>query len=320
MKKLSKVLVDIVKSLKNNHGCDGNSLGESLQITRAAIWKNIKKLQNYGIKITAIKGAGYTLHEDLTLLDEDKIKKAFSNLQIEIFEEIGSTNEYLKRFIGQNKNYVCLAEYQSKGKGRLNRVWFSPFGKNIYCSILRVFNKDVADLMGLSIVVSLAIVKTLQPYLPEKLMIKWPNDIIYNKAKISGELIEIQAEANGLAYVIIGSGININMRQDTKVKIEQAWTSLSEITGNTYDRNEICINLIKNILDYMQRLEQSSFAEFIKEWKVYDYLYGKKISVKNFDNIVHGTAKGVNNMGSLILELEDGSNKALSSGDTSILK
>jgi len=320
MKKLSKTLVELVKILSDGNAHDGSALGQKLGITRAAIWKVIKKLQKFGFIIDASKELGYKLNERLILLDIDRINNNIKNIPIEIFEEIDSTNDYLKKYIGGKSNHICIAESMTKGKGRLGRTWYSPFGQNIYFSILQLFKKDVSELMGLSIAISLAIAKTLHPYLKDKLKIKWPNDLLANGKKLCGVLLEIQAEANGLSYAIIGIGINVNMVPKNKPKIDQSWASLRTVTNEYYDRNELLVNLINNVLEYIKIFDQFGLEHFMQEWKKYDHLVGRNIAVTSFNNIIKGKVRGINDLGNLVLELEDGSIQILSSGDTSIVK
>src|SRR6187402_2950854 len=111
MKKLSSNLAKVVFILNDREYHDGDTIGAKLNITRTAVWKIIKKLENYQIKIDSVKGKGYALLEPLILLDEEIIKKSMdNNIPIEIFESIGSTNQYLKSFIGNKETRICLAE------------------------------------------------------------------------------------------------------------------------------------------------------------------------------------------------------------------
>jgi len=139
MKILSENLVNTIQILSDLNYHDGDSIGKSLGITRSAVWKIIKKLENYGIKINSIQSKGYLLEQKLTLLDKNYIKKAIDKLdiQIEIFETIDSTNDYLKN-LGKSDpiSRICIAEHQSKARGRRLRNWHAPFGQNLYFPML----------------------------------------------------------------------------------------------------------------------------------------------------------------------------------------
>lgn len=323
MKKLTSRFAKLVTILNDGHYHDGTTLGDTLNMTRSAVWKAIKKLQSYGVKVDSIKGKGYSLLEPLTLLNQKIIKQNISpkKIDINVFETIDSTNDYLKKNPPSKHIKICLAEQQTQGKGRLSRNWYSPFGQNIYFSCAYPFQKDVSELAGLSLVVSLAVAKTLEIYsLPNALLVKWPNDIIYDKKKISGNIIEIHAESHGTCYAIIGIGINVNMMQDESHSISQTWTSLRKITANYIDRNQLCISLINHLVTYLKTFETKGLSSFIHEWNDMDYLINKDISLKNNNKKIVGTAMGIDRLGHLILKLKNSTIQHFSSGDTTILK
>jgi BirA family biotin operon repressor/biotin-[acetyl-CoA-carboxylase] ligase len=215
----------------------------------------------------------------------------------------------------------CLAEQQTAGRGRLGRDWFSPFAENIYMSCLHPFNKDLSELAGLSLVVSLAVMRALQQFgVAEEVHVKWPNDILCEGKKISGILIDVQAESHGACHAIIGIGVNVNMRHDDAVKITQPWTSMREAGGEYVDRNKAAAALMNHLQDYLQRFEKEGFAAFIKEWEEAEGMSGKMISVKTQQETIRGQAAGINAQGHLLVKLQDGTVRAFSSGDTTVLK
>ncbi|AZL16080.1 bifunctional biotin--[acetyl-CoA-carboxylase] ligase/biotin operon repressor BirA [Rickettsiales endosymbiont of Stachyamoeba lipophora] len=322
MKKLPKTLIELTHILSDLAYHDGDTIGQKLGITRSAVWKAIKKLEEYGTKIDSIKGKGYALSEPLLLLDEHLIQQGVphKNITIEVFESLESTNSYLKGFVGNITPRVCIAEYQTQGRGRLNRRWYSPFGKNIYLSILYPFEKDMSELVGLSTIVSLAIVDALQDLqLAQQIFLKWPNDIIVKQKKLSGSLIEIISEANGLSYAIIGIGLNVNMINDDN-HINQSWTSLKQLLNQDVDRNKLCISLINSLTTYLKKFNQEGFNPFKTEWEQRDMLLNKKVKLVSGNNIISGYGRGINNQGNLMLEVEKGYIKPFSSGDTTIIK
>lgn len=323
MKPLTTGLTNLVSLLNDGQCHDGTRIGRELNITRSAVWKAIKKLENYGIKIDSAKGKGYSLLEPLILLKQKTIEQniAHKNIDIQVFETVNSTNDYLKSGLPHKTVKICLAEQQTQGKGRLHRSWYSPFGQNIYFSCAYLMQKDVSELAGLSLVVSLAIIKTLESFhLPHPLLVKWPNDIIYDNKKISGTLIEVQAESHSICHAIIGIGINANMMPEKNLPITQNWTSLRNIIGNYVDRNQLCILLIDHLITYLTLFQQQGLSSFMTEWSNVDFLFNKKIILKCGNKKISGQAKGVTNIGRLILKLSDGTSQTFSSGDTSIMK
>jgi BirA family biotin operon repressor/biotin-[acetyl-CoA-carboxylase] ligase len=322
-KKLNKNFIKVVDILRDGEYHDGTTIGDQLGMTRSAVWKTIKKLESYHIKIDSVKGKGYALLEPLILLDQNKIKKniLLKKVDLSVFESIDSTNTYLSKFKNTNTIKICLAEKQTQGRGRFNRPWYSPFGKNIHMSLLYPFKKDISELSGLSLAISLAIYKTLKQYgMDEKLWVKWPNDILYANKKISGSLIEVQAETHGACQVVIGIPLNVNIMNDEQECITQPWTSLQKIMNTYVDRNILCASLINNLVEHLQQFETHGLSSFIKEWQSNDCLMGKLIEVKNIQENVAGKVQGINEQGHLLLKLKNGNIRAFASGETSIVK
>ena len=315
-------LTQIINLLNAERYTNGEFIAEQLNITRAAIWKNIQQLrQKYGIEIQSNKGMGYKLKDKLILIDKDKIDQEINacNIKLDVFKRIDSTSTYLQQKTGADQIYVCLTEYQQKGKARFNRHWCSPFGQNIYLSIKTTLQKDLSELSGLSLAVASIIVKTLTTLFPALTpKIKWPNDIYVAHKKLSGNLIEVKAESNFQSQVIIGIGLNVNMQH--ALTIDQPWTSLRQILGHSLDRNNIIIHLIKNLIAGLERFEKKGFADFIATYKNYDYLKNKTITLEIPDgNSLTGTCQGVNKMGQLLI-LKAGKSHHFASGEASIDK
>jgi len=318
MKKINQTLFDLLSILNDGQYHDGTTIGEQLNISRTAVWKMIKKLEDYAIAIDSVKGKGYCLKEPLYLLDENVIKKYLhhNNTTIAIFETIDSTNHYLKQ---HHDVHVCLAEQQTQGRGRLNRTWISPFGKNIYLSFAYNFKKDISELASLSLITSLAIQKTLLPWVkPHTPLIKWPNDILCDDEKLAGSLIEIQAESNGFCRAIIGIGINVNMLDMDE--IEQAWTSIYKLTGNIVDRNSLVANLIDSLFESLICFENDGDEDFIRKWRECDYLKDQVITFNSGNQTITGIARGINAKGQLLIEDNQGNITTYSSGDASLLR
>lgn len=261
-------------------------------------------------------------------MDRNKILKALtllerSKITLELVDSIHSTNDYLKDRPSHpeidSEWQILIANQQTQGRGRFGNVWFGPSGENIYLSCQKYFKKPISELSSLSLVVSLATVQALESFIkPAQLMIKWPNDILYKDSKLSGNLVEIMP----LGRVIIGIGININMLTD-EGGISKAWTSLKKIAGIHFDRNEIAAALVSQLLCVLSQFEQHGFTYFKEKWASYDRLMGHEINLKSDfhqGTIVQGVAKGLNDQGHLLLELEEGRYQAFASGDTSMIK
>ncbi|MCF6767099.1 biotin--[acetyl-CoA-carboxylase] ligase [Thiotrichales bacterium 19S11-10] len=325
MKQTPKTLIQLCKLLSDLKVHDGNQIGERLHVSRTAIWKHIKKLKSYHVDINSIQSKGYQLQSPLLLLDPDYIKTNLSKeVSVGLFETLDSTNDYLLYNKKDNLPHICLAEMQTKGKGRFNKPWFAPFGENVYLSIAVKPNIDLSDIGGFALAVGLGICSSIESIvnLPKKLSLKWPNDIFYNGKKLGGILIETQAEANGNLYLVIGIGININMLNTKKTDhhINQAWTSIREITSTYQDRNPLIANIINHTLSLITQYETSGLFPLLDQWRQRDMLYENKIEIISGKQNYQGTAQGINAQGHLILKLDDQSTKVFASGEASIKK
>ena len=325
MKKSLPNFNKIISILADGASHDGSSIGEKLGISRTAVWKTMKKLEAYDISFESQKGKGYRLLEPLQLLDKTKIKRLLKNKSIvlDLFESVDSTQKYIRELSEKRKIHVCLAEHQTQGQGRFNRSWHSPFGQNIFFSMLYPLTKDISELGGLSLIMSLCLAKTIEETctLPQPISIKWPNDLLCDNRKLGGILIEIQAEAHDFCHAIIGIGVNINMLEDKSKSISQDWTSLRKITQIWHDRNLILATLINNIMIYMENFVDKGFAYFMKEWAKHDFLVNKPIGIKAVNKEIHGLAMGINTNGHLLVKLDETEAvKPFAAGETTILK
>ncbi|HAU0289584.1 TPA: biotin--[acetyl-CoA-carboxylase] ligase, partial [Legionella pneumophila] len=305
----------------------GSELGNALKISRSAVWKQINQLNDLGIPIIRIPHQGYQLEKPLILLDSDEItkqlhSKGFSQpFNLHLFTSIDSTNRYLKDLPLSSAVEICCTEMQTQGRGRFGRHWHSPFGENIYCSTRWSFSCDISKLSGLSLVISLATVLTINEFIvsdSDKVKIKWPNDILWNNKKLCGILVEIIAESNATAQFIIGVGLNINSDTKNNPLPDKSWCSFFEITNQNYNRNSIVTRLLINLEKYLSKFINNDLNAFKDDWNKYDYLVGKKVKVSQALNSISGIALGINSFGQLILEDEFGNKHELSSGDTSL--
>jgi len=320
-------LITILSDAEIHSGAD---LAKKLKMTRAGVWKLIQRLEHYGIPVESFKARGYRLTSPISLYDEKQIRRlikpadANKKIRFEIYETMPSSNQYLKTEISnqglpQNEITICLTEQQTEGRGRLKRKWHSPFGSNIYCSCHYPFQLEMSELAGLSLVVSIAIMRALHSLgIREDVGIKWPNDIFWQGKKLGGSLIELIAEANHISHAVIGIGLNVNMVEAKK--IDQPWVSLSQILGEHQDKNQILTTLLNNLLICLDEFNVSGFTEFAKEWKQYDLLKDRKLTLLNGSKKVQGQAAGIDREGCLLLKLSNNKIKSFSSGDVTIQK
>lgn len=325
MKSFTKTQRHLLQLLADGHCHSGISLGEQLGVSRTAIWKQIKQLTLIGLPIKRISQQGYQLTHPMILLDEALIRhhlasKAFTKeAHFHLFATIGSTNQFLKELALDPAITICCAETQTQGRGRFGRRWVSPFGENIYFSSRWMLSCCLSSLSGLSLIVGLAIIASLaDSQIHDDIRIKWPNDILWGQKKLAGILIEVIAETNGCAQVIIGIGLNVNTATETSPLEDKPWCSLYEITKQHFDRNVLLAHLIHHLDQCLDRFLTLGFAGFSDKWQTVDYLYGKLINVNQPNCTLTGYACGVNELGQLCLRDTQGKLHYLSTGDTSL--
>lgn len=305
----------------------GAALGEVLGVSRAAIWKVIQKIESeLGLSVYAVKGKGYRLQQPLELLDKNRIidglskKNARRLNEFEVFFDIESTNQYLnsKSVDGAPSGYLVLAEHQSKGQGRRGRAWVSPFGANLYLSLLWRFQCGAAQLGCLSLFVAVAIARALKKAGAEDIGVKWPNDIYWQDKKLAGILLEMRGELSGPSAVVIGVGLNLSMpSSNTEAKnIDQPWVDLETILGSRVERNDFTALIINSLFDVLNEMNDHQ-NKLLKEWQQLDILKNKNIEVRFAGKTIHGKGLGINRDGALLVR-HNGKELICHSGDVSV--
>ena len=223
-----KVIKAILDSGENF--MSGEQLSKKLGISRTAVWKHINALREEGYNIESVNKKGYRLAEkpDDILSSENiayNLPTEFIGKKVIHLDTVGSTNDYAKE-IGNKVSggTLIISEQQTKGKGRLGRVWKSKSGDGIWMSLIIKPKIEPYKAPFLTLVAGASVVKALSN-LGVEASIKWPNDIIVHNKKICGILTELSAEMERVNYVVIGIGINIKTI-DFPDEIKEKATSL----------------------------------------------------------------------------------------------
>jgi BirA family transcriptional regulator, biotin operon repressor / biotin---[acetyl-CoA-carboxylase] ligase len=305
----------------------GQKLGDALGVSRAAICKQIKRLNALGLDVASTKGEGYRLSAPLELLElscisrnlDAEVKKLLP--EIDICWSIASTNG---RCLSAIKNklragYVCLTEHQSAGRGRRGRSWVSPLAGGLYLSLVWQFTGGAEVLEGLSLAVAIAVATTLrEKHFLDDVKLKWPNDILFGDKKIGGILIEVVGEAGGPCSVVVGIGLNVKASTMAECEIDQLWTDLSSASGESISRNQLAASILNSLIPLLQGYEYGGFTEYRKRWARYDAYEGKRVVIHHGrDEYIEGVVCGISESGELLLEV-NGCKRTFKSGEVSL--
>jgi len=313
----------IIKMLANGDYVSGQLLGTQLNISRTAISKHIKALAEMGLDIFSVTGKGYKLAQPLTLLSKNSITQYLANTDvdcdIEVHSLIDSTNSYLMRRLPNQVAHrqVCLAEFQSAGRGRRGRQWISPFGSQIYLSMYWHLDQGLSAAMGMSLVTALAVSDAIYSATNVQVQLKWPNDVYLGGVKLAGILIDLEGQALEPSHSVIGIGLNLNMPADMAKHIDQQWTDLQSHTEKRIDRNMLSAQLIQHLIKRLEQYTSQGLAAMLDEWHARDFYLNKRVKLITGEKIIKGLCRGVNNQGALLLEI-DGHVKPIYGGEVSL--
>ena len=299
----------------------GEKISQQLNVTRAAVWKQIKALKEEGFEIEAQTKKGYRLLKNPLTLNEWVLKRALtatllgSSLYIE--DELTSTNVRAKELAlqGGPHGLTVLARYQVAGRGRLQRQWESPRG-GLWMSVVLRPNLSLADASKLTLAASVAIVDALWELYAQRIGIKWPNDLIFNGLKVAGILGEVVGEWNSVQTLILGMGLNVNFPREQLNSALNA-TTLHEILGYDVDLNLLAAVILKHLEHELMALENRKFEELRLNWLDRAVGLGEEVRLLRGKEVFQGIFKGITIDGSLILEMEDGE-KDFSAGEVQL--
>jgi len=258
----------------------------------------------------------------MILLNVEKIKQELKDYSIgqniEYFKTINSTNEYGKNRLesGNHQSAVIFAEKQTRGKGRMGRKWSSPYGKGLWMSVLFTFLKSGKNHFILNCISSLAVHLTLKNDLNLEPEIKWPNDILLNKKKVCGILLETVRMNEKVNHIVAGIGLNVNQKpHDFSKSTRKKAISLRMVTKKELDRTELAISIIRNINNLYLREKSIGTEHLFSLWINECSTVGQEVEIDMKNEKMKGVASSINPDGSLIIKTDNSQEKKVISGD-----
>ncbi len=306
---------------KKNDYISGDFISTTLGISRTAIWKYIHQLEHLGYDIEKLKGKGYKLVKTPDRLYTWEIERYlntdFIGKKIIYKEKVDSTNSSAFKLAldGASEGTCVLADTQNAGRGRLNRIWFSPPGKNLYLSIILKPPVHPSNVYPVTFLSSLAVYDTIKTVTGIEPTLKWPNDLLINGKKICGTLLELSIETDMVKFVIVGIGLDINMREkEIKEGIDQKATSLFMETKILYERARVCGILLSNLEMYYLLFKKNGEDLICRTWEERSSIVGKYMEINQSGIKYKGVSQGIDNKGALLLNIE-GNIKRIIAGD-----
>lgn len=316
---------EIIKALKQETGyLSGQELCEKLGVSRTAVWKVIRQLQEEGYEIEAVRNRGYRLSESGDIFTEAELKSAIQTQKtgrnLVLLETVDSTNNKAKQLAeeGAADGTLVVADSQSGGKGRRGKLWSSPSGAGVWMSLILRPQCPPASASMLTLVAALSVNRGIREVTSVSSQIKWPNDIVINGKKVCGILTEMSAEPDLINHVVVGIGINSNNVLFPK-ELEQVATSLRLASGQLVKRAKLVNAVLCAWEEYYHIfLQTENLSGLVAEYN--DKLTGLGGAVKVLmpADSYDGISQGVDENGRLLVKKSDGTVMQVVSGEVSV--
>jgi BirA family biotin operon repressor/biotin-[acetyl-CoA-carboxylase] ligase len=255
-------------------------------------------------------------------LDLDSVRDGLAaqrlGTEFHYFAELDSTNSYALRLAeqGARQGELVIAESQTDGRGRLGRRWVSPPNINLYFSLILRPKLPPARAPQLTLMAAVALAEALESFLPVPPRIKWPNDITVDGKKLAGILTEMSCGPERVDFVILGVGVNINYPPDLMPEeIRQRATSILAERQKKISREDFLRRLIQDLDRCYGEIEEIGFGALAPRWEAYFGLRGQRVRIELLDQVMFGTAKGIDQEGALLLEDDRGELQRVIAGD-----
>lgn len=232
-------------------------------------------------------------------------------IEVEVLDEVDSTNQWLKDKPYQGNATVCITDNQTEGKGRRGRGWESKPGASLCLSYLNRLPKPVSEISGFSLAVAIFCRGSLQRSIDDPIQLKWPNDLLLKGKKLGGILIETQDVGDGYVDLVIGVGVNLE-------DVYPEATSLH--AGSPIDELEpdlIAARLIVALHQLFSEYRTVGFRAYRSRWLEHDAWLYEAVQLQVGEKEILGLHQGVTDQGELILNI-NGNDQYFSAGEVSL--
>lgn len=301
----------------------GEELSQSLGISRTALWKQIRSLEEIGFEFEASRRVGYCLRHVPDELLEPLVSREMTEPTslghvIRWQQSMLSTNDAALELAKTELNHgmVVAAGVQKGGKGRYGRIWTSPRG-GMWFSVIVQNPCAVSQAADLTLLASVAVYRALVERGID-CRIKWPNDILVNGKKLCGILAQMRTNAERVEFAVIGIGVNANFCiDDLPEEMRATATTIFDEIGHAVDRPKLMASILTQLEALYEELSNGSggFRTVREEWKAASDTIGREVSIKVAGDGLNGVAMDVDDHGSLLLQTPNGDVKLVHSGE-----
>ncbi|KAI4451169.1 Bifunctional ligase/repressor BirA [Eubacterium plexicaudatum ASF492] len=315
---------EILAALRASDGyVSGQDLCGKFGVSRTAIWKAINQLKQAGYEIEAVQNRGYHIVSTPDILSENELrsirKTEWLGNKIYYETEIDSTNTKAMKLAeeGAPHGTIVVTDHQTNGRGRRGRSWESPAGEAIAMTFLLRPKIDPNNASMLTLIAAMAVARGIEDETGLKAGIKWPNDVVINRKKVSGILTEMSAQADYVNHIVVGIGINVHI-QEFPEELKNIATSVFLELGMKINRAA----LIERICEYFEAyfevfLQTEDLSAISKQYDAYMVNRNQPVKVLDPKDTYEGTARGITTRGELLVDTWE-SRKLVSSGEVSV--
>lgn len=314
----------LLRRLADGEYHSGEVLGRQFGVTRTTVYNALHDAGNFGLTLYSVRGRGYRLARPLQWLDAELVRAKLGpergGLHVEILDHAPSSNALLLQRCSQGARggTVLAVEWQTAGRGRLGRTWHSGLGDALTFSLLWRFESGLDALSGLSLAIGAGMMRALHELGVPGAGLKWPNDVLLNKGKLAGILLEAQGDMLGPSAVVIGIGLNLNVPEALRERIGQPVSDLSSLEMPVPERNLALAVSLKHLAAVLQTFAVHGFAPLRAEWESYHVYQNQPVKILLTDGSqTAGTALGVTDGGALRLATERGE-QVFNAGEVSL--
>lgn len=314
-------LIHLLANNKDKY-ISGQQLSEQLNISRSAIWKQMKNLEKAGYHIEGKSKLGYRVLKFPDSLNEYTLQWGLETSWLGkniIHKDSVTSTQQLAHKVAQEQavhGTIIIADEQTEGKGRMNREWHSVNKKGIWLSM--ILRPSILPYLApqLTLLTATVLADAIQSYAKIRPQIKWPNDILIGDKKVAGILTEMQAEQDQIQYVIIGIGINVNQKMgDLPKSIEHKATSLQIETNKEWDMKKLLQNILVHFEERYMTYIDNGFPNVKNKWESYGYKIGKPIWIKTLNKRWQAIFLGIAEDGALLTQTNEGEIKKIYSAE-----